>query len=220
MIDAIGTFLGRVGGVLSLDPGAIRGIQAAPDGPGTATAIVLLACASDALGNSPLLFIRRMSPSRLAVSLAVATLLAAVRAAVWAVSFALIVSLIERRLIPLPRVMLIVGIGYAPLLLSALVLIPTLGPFVAKLLHTWALVAITASIIVAGDLSPRAALGASALAWLVILVLSRTSDRLVVGLLGRLSRWLLGVDVMQRSREIDLQDRLLKRVAGRGMGAA
>jgi hypothetical protein len=116
--------------------------------------------------------------------------------------------------------MLIVGIGYAPMLLSVLVVIPTLGPFIAKLLHTWTLVAITASIVVAGDLSPRAALGTSVLAWLAILVLSRTSDPLVIGLLGRLSRRVLGVDVMQRTREIDLLGRSPSRTAGRGTGAA
>jgi hypothetical protein len=202
-------------GILALDLETIRDIQAAPDGLSVAAAIVLLACASDAVGNSPLLFIRRMSPGHIAVSLAVATLLAAVRLAVWAVSFALIASLIERHLVSLPGVVLVVGIGCAPMLLSALVIIPTLGPFIAKLLHTWVLVTITASIIAAGDLTPRGALGTSVLAWLAILVLSRTSDPLVIRLLGALSRRLLGVDVMQRTREIDQLGRTVGRPAAR-----
>ena len=75
-------------------------------------------------------------------------------------------------------------------------------------------------IAVAGDLSPRAALGTSLLAWLAILVLSRTSDPLVIRLLGRLSRRLLGVDVMQRTREIDLLGRPPGRTSDRGTGTA
>jgi hypothetical protein len=211
VIDAIGEFLGLVGGVFILDLGTIRGIQASPSGLGMAITTVLLSCASDAVGSSPLLFIRRMSPRHILISLVVAILLAVVRLAVWTISFALIASLIERHLVPLPRVMLIVGIGYAPMLLSALVVTPTLGPLIAKLLHAWTLVAIAASIIAAGDLTPQAALSTSVLAWLAILMLSRTSDPLVVRILGGLSRRLLGIDVMQRTREIDLLSQAIGR---------
>jgi hypothetical protein len=219
MLGTIGAFGGLVGGILTLDLGVIRSIQASPNGLGVAVAIVLLACLSDAVGNSPLLFIRRMTPTRLAISLLVATLLAAVRLSVWAVSFALVVSLVERRLLDPTRVASIVGLGYAPMLLSVLVVIPTLGPFIAKVLHAWVLVAITASIAVAGELTAREALGASLLAWVVILLLSRTSDPLVVGLLSRLSKRLLGADVMQRTRDLDVVGRTLARPGRRGSTA-
>jgi hypothetical protein len=219
MIHVIGAFFGLVGGVITLDLATIRRIQSDPDGPALATVIVVLACASDAAGNSPLLFVHRMSPRRLFISLGVATLLAIVRLTVWGISIALVISLIEQHLVSLQGVLLTVGIGYSPMLLSALVIIPTLGPFVAKLLHTWTLVTMAASVVAARALPPHAVLGASVLAWLTVLVLSRTTDRLVVSLLGWISMRLLGVDVMRRTRGIDLLRRPVRQAAGASRAA-
>jgi hypothetical protein len=202
-VSAILTFLDTVPQVLALDEATIRAVQRAPDGLATAVAILLLACISDVAGNSPLLFIRRMRPLRLVVSLVVQTLLAAVRLGIWMLSFWAIVSLLERDAVALSRVTLVIGMGYAPMLLSALVVIPALGPLIGRALEAWTLVAVTASIAVARDLAPWEALHAGLVALLAVLLVRRTSDRVVVGLLGRLSVRLLGVDVLQRTREID-----------------
>ena len=76
-----------------------------------------------------------------------------------------------------------------------------------------------ASILVAGDLPPSEALGTTVLAWLAIVALSRTTDPLVLGLLGRLWKEMLGVDVMQRARWSDLWGQRLGRSTGpRGKG--
>lgn len=143
-MDTIERFLGLVVGVLTFHLGTIRGLQAASDGLGVAVAIMLLGCVSNALGDSPLLFIRRMAPRQVAITLAIATLFAMVRLAVWAGTFGLAASVVERHLIALPRVLLVVGIGYAPMLLSVLIVLPTLGPFLARVLHLWVLLTVTA----------------------------------------------------------------------------
>ena len=62
MIEAIGTFVASVRGILALDRDVIRSLQTLPSGPLIAVAILLLACVSDVVGNSPLLFIRKMRP--------------------------------------------------------------------------------------------------------------------------------------------------------------
>ena len=202
-MDVIGLFLESLRGILALDSDVIRGVQSMPSGPVVAVTILLLACVSDVLGNSPLLFIRRMRPARLATSLGIATILTVVRLSIWVLSFWVVVSVLEGRSVPLARVVLVIGIGYAPMLLSALTLIPTVGPFIGRLLEAWTLVAITSSIAVARALSPWEALVTGLLTVLTVLLLQRTSDRLIVAVLSWLSRRLLGVDVMQRTRAID-----------------
>jgi hypothetical protein len=207
-------FFETLAGIMALDLDAIRGIQAAPNGLRQAVTIILLGCASDAVGNSPLLFVDRIRFGRVVVCLLVETALAAVRVAIWGVCLALVISVLEGRFIPPSRVLLVIGIGYAPMVLGALAIIPTLGAFIAMGLHLWALLAIAASIVAAGDIALRTAISTALLAWLALVVLSRIYDPLVISLLGQLSKRFLGVDVMQRSRHMDLLGRTLVRFGG------
>ncbi len=57
-------------------------------------------------------------PRRLAVSLGVEALLACVRLAIWTLSFWLVVLLLEREAVAPSRVTLVIGLGYAPMVLS------------------------------------------------------------------------------------------------------
>jgi hypothetical protein len=203
VLDNIKAFFDIVGGILSLDPEAILGVQTAPDGLTVAIVILVLATAADVVGDSPLLFMKKMRPGRLTAALGVETVLSLVRLAIWMGSLWMLLFVLNRGAVELANVVLVIGIGYAPMLWSFLVVIPTIGPLIGRILIAWTLVTITASIAVASNTSPLEALAAPVVAVLVILLVRRSSNHVSLALLGRVSRQLTGVDLMQRTRAMD-----------------
>lgn len=202
MLDA---FLAAVGGILHLDPNAIHAVQTAPNGLSIAIWILLLGTLSDVLGDSPLLFMNRMRPGRFFLALAVESVLSIARLAIAIFSFWLLLLILNLGNASLERVVLILGLGYAPMLLSILVVIPSAGPLIGRLLHAWTIVTILASLAVALNASPWQVLGPGVVAVLLILLARRWSDRVSVVVLSAISRRLVGVDVMQRTRAMDPQ---------------
>ena len=198
-------FLAAVGGILHLDPNAIRAVQTAPNGLSIAIWILLLGTLSDVLGDSPLLFMNRMRPGRFFLALAVESVLSIARLAIAIFSFWLLLLFLNLGNASLERVVLILGLGYTPMLLSILVVIPSAGPLIGRLLHAWTIVTILASLAVALNASPWQVLGPGVVAVLLILLARRWSDRVSVVVLSAISRRLVGVDVMQRTRAMDPQ---------------
>jgi hypothetical protein len=203
MVDQIAAFLAAVGGILRLDPNAIRTVQTAPYGLLVAIWILLLGTLSDVLGDSPLLFINRMRPGRFFLALAVESVLSIVRLAIAILSFWVLLLILNLGDASLQRVLLILGLGYAPMLLSILVVIPSAGPLIGRILHAWTVVTILASLAVALNVSPWQVLGPGVVAILLILLARRWSDRVSLVVLSSFSRRLVGVDVMQRTRTLD-----------------
>jgi hypothetical protein len=194
-------FFDAVGGILWLNVDVIRQLQTAPNGLTIAVWILMLGTVSDVLGDSPLLFINKMRLGRFVAALGVETLLSVVRLAIWMVSFWLFALLLNRGT-SLAQVVLVIGLGYAPMLLSIFVVIPSAGPFIGRVLQAWTLVTIVASIAVAVSASPWEVLAPGVVAVLVILIVRRWSDRFSMLVLSRISRRLVGVDVMQRTRAL------------------
>src|SRR5215831_5086452 len=125
MVDQIGTFLAAVGGILHLDPNAIHMLQTAPYGLSVAIWILLLGTVSDVLGDSPLLFIKRMRPGRFFLAIAIEAVLSIARLAIAILSFWILLLVLNLGNPSLERVVLILGLGYAPMLLSILMVIPS-----------------------------------------------------------------------------------------------
>jgi hypothetical protein len=192
-----------VGAMFSLDPNAIHAVQTAPGALSLAIWILLLGTVSDVLGDSPLLFIRKMRRGRFAAAVGIEAVLSVVRVAIWILSFWILVNVLQLGSVSLADVVLVVGLGYAPMLLSVLVLIPFLGPVIGRVLHAWTLVTILASIAVFANSSPWQVLAPGLVAVVLILIVRRWSDRVSVAVLGGISRSLVGTDVMQRTRAID-----------------
>ena len=189
--------------MFSLDPNAIHAVQTAPGALSLAIWILLLGTVSDVLGDSPLLFIRKMRRGRFAAAVGIEAVLSVVRVAIWILSFWILVNVLQLGSVSLADVVLVVGLGYAPMLLSVLVLIPFLGPVIGRVLHAWTLVTILASIAVFANSSPWQVLAPGLVAVVLILIVRRWSDRVSVAVLGGISRSLVGTDVMQRTRAID-----------------
>jgi hypothetical protein len=200
VLDQIGA---AVGAMLSLDANAIAQVQASPNALSIAIWILLLGTLSDVIGDSPLLFLKKMRPSRFAAAMAIETGLSIVRAAIWILSFWALIAIVTSSSVSVAEVLLVVGLGYAPMLFSFFVLLPYLGPLIGRLLHAWTLVAILASMAVASNASGWQLLAPGLVAVLLILVVRRWSNRVTVSVLGRISQRMLGADVMQRTRAMD-----------------
>ena len=142
-------------------------------------------------------------PARLIASLGVEAVLSVVRLAIWLGSFWILLQVLSQRPVTLATVVLVVGLGYAPMLFSILVIIPSVGPLIGRVLYAWTLVTILASIAVATRANPLDMSAGGIAAVLLILLVRRWSDRVSVLLLSRVSRLLVGVDVMQRTRALD-----------------
>jgi hypothetical protein len=203
VVEQIGAFFEAVGGVLWLNADAIRAIQSAPGGLAIAIWILVLGTLADVVGDSPLLFINRMRPGRFAAALGIEAVLSIVRLVIWLVSFWVVMMVLSQGAVSLAQVVLVVGIGFAPMLLSFLVIIPSAGPLIGRILQAWTLVAILASMAVAVNQSSWPLLATGIVVVLAIVLVRRWSDRLSVTVLGRISRALVGVDVMQRTRAMD-----------------
>src|SRR5689334_9703714 len=127
-------FFEIVGGILSLDPNFILGAQTSPGGLSVAIAILLVATVSDVVGNSPILFFNKMSPGRLVAALGIETVLSLVRLAIWMCSIGILVFAVSQVRLSLTNVVVVIGIGYAPMVWSCLVVIPTMGPLIRRVL--------------------------------------------------------------------------------------
>lgn len=201
---SLGQFFDLAGSVLRLNPETMRAIAQSPDGLRAALAILLLGSFSDAVGNSPILFLSGIGGRRFAVCLLVDTVLSVLRITIWIVSLAVLVNLLPQADISLAQAALIVGLGFTPMLLSFLALLPLLGPVLLRLLHAWVFVTMFVALRTILNLDRWPALAVAVVGWGVVLVIGHTVDRAVVRSFGRLTRRLLGVDLLLRFDQVDL----------------
>jgi len=201
---APGEVLGLIGGVIRLDPEAMRAIAQSPDGLRLAVGILLLSSLSDAIGNSPILFLSGVGGGRFVACLLVDTLLSVVRIAVWIVSLVLLLSLLTPVDATVAEATLVVGLGFAPMLFSFLALLPLLGPVLLRLLHAWVIVTTIVALQALYGLALGQALSVAVAGWVLVLVIGHTVDRAVVRGFGWLTRRLLGVDLLLHFGQLDL----------------
>jgi hypothetical protein len=162
---------------LQLDAAIFAAIQYAPAGIGLALTIVLLAGLSEALGQSIVLFVNRVSPLRFWLALLIAAFSHVVSFMLWTVSVWLLGSYLFAGSTPLMAVASAVGLAYAPQLLAFFGLIPFLGNAFTVLLSLWSMVAIVVAVQVGLGLTLTQAVITSGLGWVLIQLWKRTLGR-------------------------------------------
>jgi hypothetical protein len=151
-----------IGGALRLDRAAFEAIQADPHGLRDALLVLVLAGASETLGQCVVLILNRVSRVRFVVSLFLGGLELAAEALLWIASLWILVGFTRVERPTLAEAARVIGLAYAPLLLGFLVFLPYLGPILGRLLRVWVLLAIVLGTSVAFGLPPiRAAFAAS-----------------------------------------------------------
>lgn len=107
--------------------------------------IVLLAGLSTALGQSVVLLASRATPRRFVRSLAVQAVIFAAGYLLWGLTIWLGSTYLFGADQAFSSILIAIGVGYSPFLLSFFVLVPYLGSFFSLLLTVWALLAILLS---------------------------------------------------------------------------
>jgi hypothetical protein len=195
MFEFIGDVLQGIGEALRLNPRVFEIVAQRPNANGIIWLIAILGGASLLIGQSVILFVNRVSPSRFFVSLLVNGLLFSISLLVWGLSIWGVGQLLYPNDISIGTVMRLVGLGAAPYLFGFLVLIPYAGNFIGRVLSVWSFLIVLAGILslTGGLLWP--ALVCVGLGWLLITILTATIGRPVIALRNRIFRRVAGTDL-------------------------
>lgn len=177
---------------LQLDPALHQTVENSPQSTYLIFAVVMLAGASQLLGQSVALFVNRVSPRRFIVSLVLNGILFAISLVIWAITIWLIGTFIFAADTSLGQVIRIVCLGSAPLVFGFLILIPYLGTFISRVLSIWSFLIVLRDISFSFEIGVIGSLACVGLGWLLILFLSDTIGRPVIFLRDRIWRRITG----------------------------
>ncbi len=201
-------FFGFLGAVLEaaarsrqLDPGLLAWVEAQQHPVWIVFSVAMLAAASTLLGNSVVLFVNRVRGLRFwfaivlnGASLVLLYLLQAL--ATW-IAGSLVVG--GRSLL---HVTLAVMLSMGPLVYGVLEMIPFVGPWIARVLQVWSLLALWVLISVGYDVDPWAGLLVAALGWGATQVLAWAFAKPVTWLGDRFWQLLTGRPSMLTGHDI------------------
>lgn len=187
--QAISSFFGLVGGALRLDPAVFRAAQTNTNAIWLTLVILLLAGTSQTLGQSVVLLANKVTPRRFAFSLLLSGALFVVDVLIWAAIFQAVGRLVFGVQLPFNQMAIVVGLAYAPLVLSFFVLLPYAGSFLKHVFDIWSLLAMLVATSVALHLDFWQALFCVLLGWAIIQTLQYTIGRPIVAL----RKWMIRV---------------------------
>jgi hypothetical protein len=165
------TYWSLITGAIGLNPDAFRAIEQSDHGLRQALIILLIAGASETLGQSVVLVLNRVSRGRFFLALLLGGVELIAEALVWILSVWLLGGVLARPRPPFFSAVRVIGLAYAPLVLGVFVFFPYIGPPIGRLLRLWVLLAAVVGISVVFGVAP----------WLAALIAA----------LGFLGRWAL-----------------------------
>lgn len=198
---ALNTFYQVVGAILNRQRGVIAAVHDEPGMLGLSFVIVLIAGLSERVGQSVVLFANEVKPHRFVYSLLIGALLFVGGYVLWVVSIYLVAVLLFRPDASLQAVIRAVGLGYAPLFLGFLGLIPYFGEGILTLLYFWVFTAIVSAVQATMGLSSYEAVVVSAAGGLIILGMRATIGKPFVKLARRFRNVAAGKRLQLKVRE-------------------
>lgn len=189
-------------GAFGLKLEAFQDIISFPDGLGWAILVVFLAGLSLGVGQSIILFINRVKPSRFVFSLLLNTVLFTVSFLFWVGSTWLIGQLPGSVSIPLGPLVKVLGLGYAPLLFSFLGALPYAGVPILDLLSVWQLLAAVVGFSAAMGVTGAVAFGYVAFGWVILQLLKGTIGQPIAKLGQALADRVAGVTLVKSRSQL------------------
>lgn len=183
-INDILRFIGALWAVVRLSlrfsPELLQAVETYRQSGWLILAVALLAGASQLLGQSVVLFINRVKPGRFVFTLILNGVLFALSLIVWATT----IWLVGLWLFEVDRtwgtVVRLVSLGSAPYIFGFFILIPYLGPFVAKVLTVWSFLIVLAATAFTFEVGLLSGIVCVGLGWLLMVLLTNTIGRPVV----------------------------------------
>jgi hypothetical protein len=152
-----------IGGALMLNRAAFEAIEQTPNGTRDALIVLMLAGASESVGQSAVLFFNHVSRLRFVIAIATGGIGLACEALIWTVGMRLVAGMLDAPPAPsLTSALYVIGLAYSPLLFGFLAFLPTLGVLLERLLRVWVfLAAVVGATVVFAMPPPAAALTAA-----------------------------------------------------------
>jgi hypothetical protein len=167
-----------VSGSLRLDRATFELIGHAPFGLRVALTVLLLAGASETLGQAVVLVLNRVSKRRFALALVLGGLELMFEALVWITTMWLLAGLFGGDRGSFGPAVRVLGLAYAPLLFGVLGFLPYIGPVLARMLRLWVLLAAVTGTSVVFGLIPAVAAAAAMTGFLARWLLLRLFGQL------------------------------------------
>ena len=192
------TFFGIIGGSLRLDPAVFRTVLTSSQTGATLVPLLLLLLAgtSTALGQSVVLLANKVTPGRFVLSLLLNSALFVLGVIIWAVLFELVGRFFLGVQVSFEQLGRMVGLAYAPLVLSFFVLLPYAGSFLQHVFQVWSFLAVLVAISVTLHLTFLPSLACGLIGWLVTQALHYTVGKPVFMLQTQLRRVVAGVPLL------------------------
>lgn len=195
-------FFDTISMALRLDPRIFAAIQIAPNGIWVALTVVALAGVSEAVGQSLVLFLNHIRPSRFGLALAIATATHMVGYLLWTMTIWLAGRVLFRHEQSLLAVGSAVGLSYAPQIFSFFVLTPYLGNFFGVILSLWSMLAVIVAIRVGMQLEVWQAVILASTGWILLQTVRRTIGRPVMRWQRRLASRAAGISLDVRTQDL------------------
>ncbi|MCU0546151.1 MAG: CAAX protease [Oscillatoriaceae cyanobacterium Prado104] len=191
-----------VGGAFSFQLDAFQKIATLPYGIWLALAIVLLSGLSLAIAQSIILFISRVRPTRFVFSLLLNAVLFAIGFIFLTLSTWIICLLPWSVRVPLPKLIAVFGLGYAPLLFGFLGALPYFGYPIGNLLSVWNLLAVAVGFAAVANVEVSSAFIYVALGWGVKQLLEGTIGQPIASFGSKLADRVAGVALADTHQEL------------------
>jgi hypothetical protein len=162
-----------IGGALGLDRASFEAAEHSAHGLRDALLVLVFAGASESIGQCVVLFLNRVSSARFSLAVGLGGLALVLEAGLWIASLSLSVGMFGAPRPPFLSVVRVIGLAYSPLLLGVLVFLPAIGPFVARVLRIWVLLAAVVGTSIVFGLPPWAAAMAAGVGFLARWLLLR-----------------------------------------------
>lgn len=170
---------------MKLNPQVFVDVARSPNGIYFALTIVALAGLSETIGQSLILFVNRVRPRRFIPAVLIGVLSYVIGYLLWTASVFLVVRYGFDVTASWVTIAAVVGVAYAPQVLSFFELTPFFGNAFGILLTLWSMLAVIVAIIAGLDLTLGQAVFAAGLGWLLLQLVRRT-----VGIpANRIWRW-------------------------------
>lgn len=202
------TFLYRLWQVIAaamlFDERVYHDIEASSQSGQLIATIVMLGGASLLLGESTVLFVNQVRPARFFASLLLNGVIYVIGYAVWAVTIWLVAMFVfepeqEQTLYVTVRV---VGLGTAPFVFGFLVLMPYVGPVIARVLYVWSLLIIFSVVQFTFQITYVQAMICTGIGWLLMLGMSRSIGMPVVLLRNWIWQKLTGTQTYTSAQDL------------------
>lgn len=196
LVEVLNNFWPLVERVLQLDTTAIARFSGQAGSGQLALLVVLVAGVSEAVGNSVVLFINRVRPTRFLLTLLVSSVILAFTYLFWTLTVFAVARLAFGVQSDYALIAEVVAFGFAPRIFGFIEFLPVLGRPFGVILQIWSLLAVLLGVATVLALEPWQALLTVALGALVLLTLQQTVGRPLLALAHWLQARASGVNLV------------------------